>query len=140
MILSREDLLEAARKAADIPRESLHVPELGGDVWVRGMSGRERDRFEEALRIRKGRRAGQTNLLNYRAKLAVQCLMNAEGERLMTDADADALGQLPVGVLDRIAQKVNELSGRDAEEMDDLGNDSGSPAASGGSTSSSPSN
>lgn len=136
MPLTRDQILEAARNAK-IERASLIVPELGGEIFVRGMSGIERDKFEEGLRIRKGKRAGQSDLRNFRAQLAVRVIVKDDGSRLLLDADADVFGQLPAGVLDRIIAKCTELSGMAAEEVDDLGNGSASPAASGDSSSSS---
>lgn len=138
MSLTRDQILEAARHAK-IDREALTVPELGGEICVRGMSGKERDKFEEGLRIRKGKRAGQSDLRNFRAQLAVRVIVNEQGERLLNDGDADLFGTLPAGVLDRIIAKCTELSGKADEEIDDLGNGSASPAASDGSASSSPS-
>ncbi len=132
--LTREQMLEAVRHAT-IERDRLTVPELGGEVWVRGMSGTERDQFEEGLRIRKGKRAGQSDLRNFRAQLAVRVLVTDEGARILTNADAEIFGKLPAGVLDRIISRCTELSGKADEEIDDLKNGS-APAPSDGSSSS----
>ena len=40
-ILSKDAILAAD----DLPRETVHVPEWGGDVYVRTMSGTDRDAF-----------------------------------------------------------------------------------------------
>jgi hypothetical protein len=138
-ILTRDQLLEAARTAR-IERDRLYVPELGGDIWVRGMSGLERDKFEEGLRIRRGRRAGQTDMRNFRAQLAVRVIVDDQGNRLLNDLDADIFGKLPAGVLDRIIARCTELSGKAAEEIEDMGNDSASQAISAASSTTSPSN
>lgn len=130
-VLTREQILEAARNAK-IERARLTVPELGGDIYVRGMSGKERDKFEEGLRIRKGKRSGQTDLRNFRATFAVKVVVNEQGERLLNDSpeDVELFGKLPAGVLDRIIAKCTELSGKAEEEIDDLGNVSASSVAS----------
>lgn len=127
--VTREQLLEAARNAK-IERDQLHVPEFGGDVWVRGMSGKERDAFEEGLRIRRGRRAGQMDLRNFRSQLAVKVIVNEQGERILNDDDAAIFSRLPSGVLDRIISRCTELSGMSDEEADELGHASASPAPS----------
>jgi len=132
-VITREQLLEAARHAR-IQRDKLHIPELGGDIWVRGMSGAERDEFEEGLRYRRGRKVGQTNLRNFRAKFAVKVVVDEAGTRVLQDQDATIFGQLPAGILDQIVGRSTELSGLSEEEIDNLGNDSGSPEASGGSS------
>jgi hypothetical protein len=135
-VLTRDQILEAARSVR-IERELLTVPELGGDIYVRGMSAKERDRFEEGLRIRKGKKAGQSDLRNFRAQLAVKVIVSEDGERLLNDSpeDVDVIGKLPAGVLDRVLAKCTELSGKAEEEIEDLGNGSASPAVSGGSSS-----
>jgi hypothetical protein len=139
-LLTRDQLLAAAKDAeAAAPREPLEIAELGGTVYIRGMSGRERDAFEESLRIKKGKRAGETDLRNFRGKIATRCLVDADGKRLLTDSDADLIGHLSAGILDRILAVINRLSGRTEEEAEELGNDSASPAASAASASSSPS-
>lgn len=138
-VLTGEQIREAARNVR-IDREPLVVPELGGTIYVRGMSGKERDRFEEGLRIRKGKRTGQSDLRNFRAMLAVKVIVGEDGERLLHDGDVELIGLLPAGVLDRVLAKCTELSGKAEEEIDDLGNDSASPAVGAGSSSGSPEN
>lgn len=122
--LTRDQMLAAARTAT-IERDVLTVPELGGTIYVRGMSGKERDEFEEGLRIRRGRRSGQSDLRNFRARLAVKVIVTEDGQRILTDEDAVVFGRMPAGVLDRIISRCTELSGMAEEEIDDLGNASG---------------
>lgn len=124
-MLTRDQILVAARDAK-IERATLTIPALGGDIYVRGMSGTERDEFEEGLKIRKGRRAGQTDQRNFRGKLAVKVVVDEQGERLLRDEDAAIFGKLPSGVLDQIISRCMELSGMTDDAADDLGNGSGS--------------
>lgn len=119
--LTGDQIREAARNAK-IERAPLTVPELGGMIYVRGMSGRERDAFEEGLRIRKGKKSGQSDLRNFRAALATKVIVDENGARLLNDNDADLIGRLPAGVLDRIIATCTDLSGKAAEEIEDLGN------------------
>lgn len=125
MALTRDQILQAAR-SAKIERDKLTIKELGGEVYVRGMSGTEKDEFEEGLRIRKGRKAGQSDLRNFRARLAVKVIVTEDGQRILTDDDAAIFGKMPAGVLDRIISRCQELSGGTDDEAQDLGNDSGS--------------
>jgi len=130
--LSRQDFLTGVAKAtANFPREKVDLPELGlTDVWIRSSSGRERDEFEESLRIKKGRNKGDTDLSNFRAKLAVRCIEDEDKVRILTDDDALILGEMPVGPLNKIMAVINRVSGTTEEEADKLGNDSASGAAS----------
>ena len=124
--MNREQLLAAA-KAATIERRALTIPALGNEpVYVRGMSGKERDEFENDLRFRKGRRTGQADLRNFRARLAVKVITDEQGKRLLQDEDAAVFGELPAGVLDQIIAACTELSGMSDEEVEQMGNGSAS--------------
>jgi hypothetical protein len=115
----------------DLPREAVYVFEWGGSVLVRTMSGTERDAFEVASVAARGK-SREVNLANLRARLAVLCLVDADGKRLFSDADAPALGAKSARALSRIydvAARLNGLSADDAEELA-KNSDSGPCAAS----------
>lgn len=120
-LLTGDQIRQRARETK-IRRAKIHVPDLGGDIYVRGMSGTERDRLEERFRVRNGRRAGQVDLRNFRAMMTCRVVVDAHGNRLLNDGDADVIGNLPSGALDQIIAKCNELSGMTEEEAEDLGN------------------
>tara|TARA_R110000737_G_scaffold112160_1_gene145317 strand:+ start:12158 stop:12583 length:426 start_codon:yes stop_codon:yes gene_type:complete len=123
-ILNREALMAAA-SSGELPRVRVEVPELGGFVWVRGMSGIERDAWEKALVVR--RRDGSVNVKseNLRARLAAKVLVDEFGTALLQDGDAQVLGGLRVDVLQRIFNEAQKLSGFSDEDLDDLKKDSG---------------
>lgn len=120
--LTREQILERAR-AAKIERAALVVPELGGRIWVRGMSGKERDKFEEGMRLRSGPNRGSVDMKNFRARFVVRVVVNKDGAQLFNEMDSDVIGKLPAGVLDRIIAKSTELSAASDEGVEELGND-----------------
>ena len=64
-ILKRDEILQAA----DIQVLLVSVPEWGGDVYVKGMTGAERDKFEASIVEQRGK-AQTMNMANIRAKLA----------------------------------------------------------------------
>ena len=116
MRLSKDDILKAQDNAA----EEVDVPEWGGSVLVRGMTGRERDAFEVSLLQpgRGGRRAPDP--VNLRAKVVVRCVVDDDGSRLFTDGDATELGEHSGAAIDRVyavAARLSGLSGDDQEEM-----------------------
>ena len=113
MRLSREDVL----KADDLATEEVAVPEWGGTVLVRGMTGRERDEFEAST---LDQRTGRQNLANTRAKIVIRCVVDDDGNRLFDAADIDALGAKSGAALDRVftaAARLSGLSGGDVEEL-----------------------
>jgi len=131
-ILNRAALEAAAR--ATLPREMVEIPELGGSVYVRSMSGAERDEWERSLIVGRGKRR-DVNTSNVRAKLAVRCLVDEQGERLFADGEADLLGGLRVDALNRIFEAAQRLSGVRDEDIDELGKGSAPAAGSGSPTS-----
>lgn len=118
-------------KATTIPRERLELPELGGFVYVKGMSGGERDEFERSCRDPKGRLRG-----NVRARLAVRTLVDEDNTRLFTDDDVQMVGRIRVDILQRIFNTAQKLSGISDADVEELGGDSDGPAAGTGSSSS----
>ena len=115
MRLSKDDIL----KAADLTTEEVDVPEWGGTVLVRGLTGLERDEYEVSMMVRYGGEMVQ-DLANARAKLVAKCVVGDDGKRLFTDADAGALGEKSGAVIDRIfdvACRLSGLRGEDVEAM-----------------------
>jgi hypothetical protein len=132
MRLSRDDIL----KAADNEPEEVDVPEWGGTVLVRGMTGRERDAFEMSM-LQPGRGGRRTiDPANVRAKLVARCVVDDDGNRLFTDADVAELGGKSAAAVDRVYAVAARLSGMGAEDQEDLvrdfapGDGAGSPSTS----------
>jgi len=97
-------------------------------VTVRGLSGTERDRFEnESIRVR-GRRIEQ-NLDNTRARLCALCIVDEAGARLFRDDQVAALGRKSAAALDRVYEAAARLSGiSQADEEELAGNSASAPA------------
>ena len=109
-MLTREQI----QQAADLKRETVAVPEWGGEVLVSEMTGSARDAFEQSLVAKDGQR----DLANLRARLLVRCLVDEGGNRLYADDETALLGNKAAGALDRlfaVAQRLNSL-GAAAEE------------------------
>lgn len=126
---SKDELLQAAA-SGQRPCESVVIT-LGAvtkAVWVQGMSGAERDAWEQSLvRQRNGQVVVKAD--NVRARLAVRCLVTEPGgARIFSDADAEMVGQLPAAVLQPIYEKAQRLSTVSKDDIDELERDS-EPAA-----------
>lgn len=112
-MLSKQAILEVK----DLPIELVNVPEWGGEVYVRTLTGTERDAYEAGI-IGQDRKP---DLRNIRAKLLVRCLVDAEGRRLFSEADVDLLGNKSASVLDRlfaVAQRLSKLTAADIEDLE----------------------
>ncbi len=112
--LSAEQILRADDRP---PPERHAVPEWGGHVYIKIMSGGERDRFE--LVAEEGMR--KKTQANIRASLLAATLCEEDGKRLFTNNMINQLGDkssIPIDRLFDIAQKINKLNQKDVEELE----------------------
>jgi hypothetical protein len=86
--LTRELLLTPS-----LPLEEVPIPELGGSVFVRPMTMLERAQLE------KMSRAGDDE---FRARVAAICAVDAQGNRILSNDDAQALNAQNASVVMRI--------------------------------------
>lgn len=115
MVLDRDSILASN----DLAFEEVEVPEWGGSVRVRSLTGWERDQFEASITKRRGTDF-EMNLVNARAKLVVLTVVDAEGNRVFSDDDVLDLGKKSAVALNRIflvAQKLSGLSDQDVTEL-----------------------
>ena len=106
-------------KAEDLTTETVKVPEWGGEVNVRTMTGTERDKFETSLIDSKGKDISR-NTANLRAKLLALCIVDKDGKRIFNDKEVDDLGGKSAKALDRlfgVAQKLNGIGEEDVEDL-----------------------
>lgn len=119
MLVDRKNLLK---------RDDLKIRkvELGnGDfVYVRQMTGRERDRFEQSLvkEVKvKGNIEYQRSLSDFRAKLAVVTICDEKGDLLLHPQDVTALStSMSAAKLEKIvnvAQELNSITETDKEGL-----------------------
>jgi hypothetical protein len=115
-LLTREQILEAQ----DLQTEVVEVPEWGGSVMVQGLTGTERDAFEDEAVQTKGKKIS-VNMRNIRAKLAAKSIVDRKGgERIFTDRDVIALGKKSAAPLDRVFSVAQKLSGISVEDIEEL--------------------
>ncbi len=106
--------------ADDIKSEVVSVPEWGGSLTVRGLTGSQRDAFEQSL-IDAKKKGASVDMRNMRAKLVVRSVVDESGALLFSDSDAEALGNKSAAPLDRLfsaAQKLSGMTDADLEEME----------------------
>lgn len=117
MPLDKSTILAAINAASDIKTEKVNVPEWKTDVYLKVLSGTDRDAFE----------AGYTDqrMANFRVRFLVLTLCDQAGERLFDDEQVALLGRRSSIVLNRLfehAWKINMLS---QEAVDEAGESSG---------------
>jgi hypothetical protein len=118
-LLNKADILAAL----DLPEEDLAVPEWGGTVRVRGLTGAERDAFESSVITGKGKDR-DVNLKNLRAKLVAKSLVDESGKSLFGEADVAALGNKSAIALNRVFELAQKLSGLTSEDVEELSKNS----------------
>lgn len=114
-ILTRQDILSAQ----DIKSTTVEVPEWGGAVIVRMMSGAERDQFEQSMIAIDASGKRTPNLSNMRSKLVAMTAVDEDGHYLF---GLDELAQLSAksgAAIERLfnaAQELNALTPASAED------------------------
>lgn len=108
--LSRDEIL----KQTSMQVVDVTVPEWGGTVSVKQMSGFERDAFDRSLVV-----GDKTDTTNMRAKLAVATCVDKDGKPLFKPDDADALGKTCASALDRIFKMAAPLNGITQDDIED---------------------
>lgn len=115
-LLSKDEIL----KANDLKTEEVAVPEWGGEVLVRTMTGEERDKFEaDSVTFNKKGEAKQ-NFANTRARLVALVCVNEEGEPLFSGYDIPDLGRKSAVALDRVFEKAQEMNGFTPKDIEEL--------------------
>jgi len=107
--------------AHDLKTEDVDVPEWGGTVRIAGMTGAERDTFEESLFTGEGVNRKQ-NLTNLRARLVAITLVDDAGVRLFSSADIATLSAKSAAALTRCFEAAQRLNGMGAKEAEEMGN------------------
>lgn len=114
-LLSRDQILGAE----DLPTRDVDVPEWGGTVRMRGLTGSELDAYQASMRKFRGDKQIIT-LNDMRARLVASCIVDEDGERLFTDKQVKELGGKSGKVLDRLFDIAAGSSGLTEEAVEEL--------------------
>ena len=114
-VLTREEILSFN----DLSMEIVNVPEWGGDVKVRCLTGGERDELESLVVREKGDGDKNIDLSNFRARLVALSAIDENGNRLFTLDDVKELAKKSAKALDRVfnvAERLSALRVKDEEK------------------------
>jgi hypothetical protein len=115
MLLNKEQI----KQVSDIETLDVEVPEWGGVVRLKSLTGAERDRFEAGVVQGQGRNT-TVNMKNLRAKLVAQSAVAEDGSPLFSEDDVKWLGEKSAKALNRLfnaAQSLSGLSDGDVKEL-----------------------
>ncbi|MEV2236704.1 hypothetical protein [Micromonospora sp. NPDC049891] len=117
-ILSRDAILSAEDRTFG----EVDVPEWGGTVRIRSITGKQRDSYEASLIQQRGN-SRQMNMRNARAKLIVLCAVDEHGSPLFTENDINALGAKNAKPVERVFDACRKIAGLSDDDMDKLTED-----------------
>jgi hypothetical protein len=112
--------------APDLKPEPLDIPEWGKRVWVRSMTGEQREEFEDALDKHRNKDGELIRKGIYRAMLAVFVVCDEAGNLVFAEADAIVLARKGVKPLMRVQAKANQLNALTADDVKALEKNSAS--------------
>ena len=108
--------IESILDQDDIKIVPLVVPEWGGGtVYIKTMTGTERDAFEILASKALEEEKPDTNI---RAELAVRVLCKADGTRVFAQPFVKKLGRKNAKALDRVYDVARELNGMDDDAIE----------------------
>jgi hypothetical protein len=114
-LLSKDEILAAP----DLVFEIVEVPEWGGKVRVKALTGTERDAFESSMLKGAGKNQ-KISTQDIRAKLCARTIVDMEDKRLFNDGEIGKLGAKSAAALDRVytvAARLSKISSEDVEEL-----------------------
>ena len=107
MILTKDQILEAS----DLKSEGVDVPEWGGSVLVRTMTGADRDAFEESMITVLPNGMMTSKISKMRAKLVALTVVDEAGNRVFDISDIDRLALKSAAALERVSDVAHRLNG-----------------------------
>jgi len=117
MNLTRESFFQRA----EVPTETISLPQLGGSVLVRGMTAKERSAFEDQFTLKSGKPNAKARL-EMRERLLIATVCDMEGQPLFTREDVAAIGRLPAATVEPLVDSAQRVCGMTATQ--DLGKNS----------------
>jgi hypothetical protein len=121
MLLSKDQIL-AARP---LPVEEVEVPEWGGSVRIQGLSAGDADHFNASLQRRNGQ-VIEMDREFYCAKLLALCFVDANNQRVLTEAHVLSLSQQSAMPLTRLTLIAERLSGMRVDGVEQAAKNSAS--------------
>ena len=115
MLLNKEQI----KTVSDLETQDIEVPEWGGVVRLKSLTGAERDRFEASVVQGQGRNT-TVNMQNLRAKLVAQSAIGEDGKPLFAEDDVKWLGEKSAKALNRLFNAAQTLSGLSESDVKEL--------------------
>ena len=123
-LLTKQQIIEAD----DLETVEVEVPQWGGSVLVRALTGKQRGQFTSMLV--EQRAGGRTlRLQDVQVLLCGLSIVDEHGKRMFSDAEMSVLGGKSAAALQRVFEVAQRISGLSEEDVNELsGNSSETPS------------
>ena len=111
-LLSKEDILNPK----NLKTLEVDVPELGGTVLIREMTGAERDALEGFILKNKD----NSPFENIRARFVAYSIVDEQGNFIFSPDEIEALGKVSWRALERIRKASDSLNAITKEDIEEL--------------------
>ncbi|MBA0126280.1 hypothetical protein H0B56_12080 [Haloechinothrix sp. YIM 98757] len=110
----------------DIPYEDVEVPEWGGTVRVRGLTGTQRARVNGTMMAIKGQdvQVKSDAIAETEIRIVALSLVDEQFQPLFSITQTRKLGEKNAGVISRLFAKANELSGLKKDAVEEMAGNS----------------
>ena len=113
---------DAILGADDLPIERVEVPDWGGCIYVKTLTGTERDQFEQMATDRRAKK--RFDVRGLKVRLIGMALCDKTGKLLFGgDSDVEQLNKKSGAALERVYKTVSKLSGLTQEDLEELAAD-----------------
>ncbi|MGW6255411.1 hypothetical protein [Streptomyces sp. NPDC055085] len=116
-VINNSDAVFAAAKSETV---TVSVPEWGGEVLIRELSGSDRDKYETSMSTLDKNGKPKLTRQNSRARLVVLCAVTESGETLFDPRYVEKVGALPSRGLSRVFDACAELNGFSKRDVEDV--------------------
>ena len=105
-MLTKADIFEAK----DYNLTKVDIPEWNGVVYVRGLTGEERDAYEKSF-LDYGKDDSEVSLADLKIRLIIYGVTDEKGNNLFDMEDAEILNKKNGEILNKLFNAVRDVSG-----------------------------
>ena len=113
MALSKDAILSAK----DTEMHEVDVPEWGGTILLRSMTGEQRNNYEYWAHQQS--KADSPDYRGIRERLIICCAVDDNGDPLFSEDDLAALSSKNSEVIDRLHDRCQAICGMDADAIEE---------------------
>lgn len=119
ILKTKDEIRKLVASADDRQHEYIDIPEWSLRLRIQSLTARERDRYEATLITQKKGKT-EINMRDARARIAVLCVVDEDGNRVWSEADVEMLTTKSANAMNRIFLMAKKLSGIGDSEIEDL--------------------